>query len=452
MSHRMLSWVAQATAGTLLGEDRSFARVSTDTRTLGPGELFVALSGPNFDGHAFAARAADAGAVGLLVAHRVESALPQVVVEDTRLALGRLGAAWRALHPGQVLAITGSNGKTTTKQMLASIMARRGPCHATRGNLNNDIGVPLTLLELEPSHLSAVIELGANHRGEIAYLASLAAPGVGLVTNAGPAHLEGFGGLDGVAAGKGELYEALPPDGIAVINADDHYAEYWRRLAGARRVISFGRSDDADFREIGARDGALRCITPYGPLSVVLPLPGDHNRMNALGAMAAASAAGATAEQLVSGLEHVEIPGGRMARVAGRGGATLVDDSYNANPASMRAALEWACGLGQQVLFVMGDMGELGIDAPTLHAEVGARARALGVARLYAVGQLTPHAVAAFGAGASHHADLVELCAALERTLAPGCVVLIKGSRSARMERVVDALRTEPRATGSGGH
>ena len=452
MKGRTLSWVAAATAGTLHGEDRSFARVSTDTRSLSPGELFIALSGPNFDGHAFAAQAAAAGAVGVLVAHRVELALPQVVVEDTRLALGRLGAAWRARHPGPVIAITGSNGKTTTKQMLASIMTRRGPCHATRGNLNNDIGVPLTLLELEPSHTSAVIELGANHRGEIAYLASLAQANVGLVTNAASAHLEGFGNLDGVAAGKGELFEALPADGIAVINADDHYAEYWRRLAGARRVISFGRSDGADFREVGVRDGTLRCITPYGPLSVALPLPGDHNRMNALGAMAAAAAAGATAEQVVSGLERVEVPGGRLTRVAGRGGATLVDDSYNANPASMRAALEWACGLGQQVLFVMGDMGELGIDAATLHAEVGARARALGVARLFAIGQLTPHAVTAFGAGASHHADLAELCSALERALAPDCVVLIKGSRSARMERVVDALRAEPRATGSGGH
>jgi UDP-N-acetylmuramoyl-tripeptide--D-alanyl-D-alanine ligase len=452
MSHRTMSWVAAATAGTLHGGDASFTRVGTDTRTLGAGELFVALSGPNFDGHDFAARAAAAGAAGMLAAKRMALDAPQVVVEDTRLALGRLGAAWRARHRGPLIAVTGSNGKTTTKQMLASILAQRGPCHATRGNLNNDIGVPLTLLELEAEHASAVVELGANHRGEIAYLAQLAAPGVGLVTNAAPAHLEGFGSLDGVAAGKGELYEALPADGVAIINADDHYAEYWRRLAGTRRVVSFGRAAGADFREVGAADGKLQCVTPYGPLNVALPLPGEHNRMNALGAMAAASAAGATAAQIVSGLEQVEVPGGRLARVAGRGGATLVDDSYNANPASMRAALEWVSGLGQQVLFVMGDMGELGHDAPTLHAEVGARARALGVARLFAIGKLTPHAVAAFGAGASHHADLAALCAALEPALAPGRVVLIKGSRSARMERVVDALRADGRVTGSGGH
>ena len=452
MSHRMLSWAAAATGGMLAGADASFARVATDTRRIGAGELFVALSGPNFDGHDFAPQAAKAGAVGLLVARRLEVALPQVVVEDTRLALGRLGAAWRARHSMPLLAVTGSNGKTTTKQMLASIMARRGPCLATRGNLNNDIGVPLTLLELEAGHQSAVIELGANHRGEIAYLASLAAPSVALVTNAAPAHLEGFGGLDGVAAGKGEVYEALPADGVAVINADDHYAEYWRRLAGARRVVSFGRSAGADFREVGDRRGKLECVTPYGPLSIALPLPGDHNRSNALGAMAAAAAAGATAEQVVAGLESVEVPGGRLAEVAGRGGATLIDDSYNANPASMRAALEWACGLGRRVLFVMGDMGELGVDSATLHAEIGARARALGVARLFAIGTLTPHAVAAFGDGASHHADIAELCRALERALAPGCVVLIKGSRSARMERVVDALRADVRSTGSGGH
>jgi UDP-N-acetylmuramoyl-tripeptide--D-alanyl-D-alanine ligase len=452
MTHRTLSWAAQATNGALHGADGSFARVSTDTRTIGAGELFVALSGPNFDGHEFAARAIDAGAAGLLVARRLALDAPQVVVEDTRLALGRLGAAWRAQLRGPLLAITGSNGKTTTKQMLASIMARRGPCLATRGNLNNDIGVPLTLLELEPTHASAVVELGANHRGEIAYLASLAQPDVGLITNAASAHLEGFGNLDGVAAGKGELYEALPAHGVAVINADDHYAEYWRRLAGTRRVISFGRSAGADFREVGGHAGPLQVVTPYGPLSIELPLPGDHNRMNALGAMAAAAAAGATAEQVVSGLEKFEVPGGRLARVAGRRGATLVDDSYNANPASMRAALEWACGVGQTVLFVMGDMGELGGDAATLHAEVGARAKALGVTRLFAIGQLTPHAVAAFGAGASHHPDLAGLCAALEDALAPGCIVLIKGSRSARMERVVDALRLAPRATGSGGH
>jgi UDP-N-acetylmuramoyl-tripeptide--D-alanyl-D-alanine ligase len=452
MSHRMLSWAAAATGGMLHGADASFARVATDTRRMGAGELFVALSGPNFDGHDFAPQAAAAGAAGLLLARRLEVALPQVVVEDTRLALGRLGAAWRARHSMPLLAVTGSNGKTTTKQMLASIMARRGPCHATRGNLNNDIGVPLTLLELEARHRSAVIELGANHRGEIAYLASLAAPGVGLVTNAAPAHLEGFGSLDGVAAGKGELYETLPADGVAVINADDHYAEYWRRLAGTRRVVSFGRSAGADFREVGDRHGALQCVTPYGPLSIALPLPGDHNRMNALGAMAAAAAAGATAEQVVAGLEAAEVPGGRLTEVAGRGGATLIDDSYNANPASMRAALEWACGLGRPVLFVMGDMGELGVDAATLHAEIGARARELGVARLFAIGALTPRAVDAFGAGASHHADLDGLCRALEPVLEPGSVVLIKGSRSARMERVVDALRADARSTGSGGH
>jgi len=448
-SPRTLGWAASAVGGTLHGADRGFGRVSTDSRTLAADELFVALSGPNFDGHAFAAQAAAVGAAGAIVARRLELALPQIVVEETRLALGRLAHAWRARFAPPLIGVTGSNGKTTTKQMLASIMAEVGSCLATRGNLNNDVGLPLTLLDLDATHRSAVIEMGANHRGEIAYLAGIAAPTVGLVTNAGPAHLEGFGGLDGVAAGKGELFEALPADGVAVINADDHYADHWRRIAGTRRVVTFGFADGADFRGLGEGGDRLECATPFGRLALRMPVPGRHNRRNALAAMAAASAAGARAEHLVQGIERCQVPGGRLALVAGTGGVELCDDTYNANPASMRAALDWARDLARPFVFVMGDMGELGAGAPALHAEVGAYARDAGARRLFGIGPLTRHAVAGFGAGASHHADLDELLAALRAELVPGLVVLVKGSRSARMERVVDALRASPVVGGS---
>jgi len=451
MSARTLAWVAQVTGGMLRGADRSWSRVTTDSRLLASGELFVALVGPRFDGHGFAAQARARGAVGLLVARPLPVELPQVVVEETRLALGRMAAAWRARCALPLVGVTGSNGKTTTKQMLASILGQRGPCLATRGNLNNDVGLPLTLLELDPTHRSAVIEMGANHRGEIAYLAGLARPTVAVVTNAGPAHLEGFGNLDGVAAGKGELYEALGADGTAVINADDHYSDYWRQLAGARRVVSFGTRPGADFRALGGDGELLECATPHGRLELALPLPGAHNRRNALAAIAAASAAGAVAADLVAGLAKCTVPGGRLELVAGRAGIELVDDTYNANPASMRAALEWAAGLGRPLLFVMGDMGELGAGSAELHAEVGRAARAFGAQRLFALGVQTPHAVEAFGPGASHHRDLDALLAALEPSLAPGSVVLVKGSRSARMERVVEALRAAPAAAGEGG-
>jgi UDP-N-acetylmuramoyl-tripeptide--D-alanyl-D-alanine ligase len=446
---RTLGWAATAVGGRLHGADRAFGRVSTDSRTLAAGELFVALTGPNFDGHAFAAQAAAAGAAGAIVARRLDLSLPQIVVEETRLALGRLAHAWRARFSLPLIGVTGSNGKTTTKQMLTGIMSAAGRCHATRGNFNNDVGLPLTLLDLDADHRSAVIEMGANHRGEIAYLAGIAAPTVGLVTNAGPAHLEGFGGLDGVAAGKGELYEALPATGVAVINADDHYADHWRRLAGTRRVVTFGYAEGADFRGLSDDGEQLECATPFGRLSVRMPVPGAHNRRNALAAMAAASAAGARADHLVDGLARCQVPGGRLALVAGTGGVQLCDDTYNANPASMRAALDWARGLARPFLFVMGDMGELGTAAPALHAEVGVSARAAGARRMLGIGPLTAHAVAAFGAGASHHAHLDELLTALRAELAPGLVVLVKGSRSARMERVVDALRESPSSGGT---
>jgi UDP-N-acetylmuramoyl-tripeptide--D-alanyl-D-alanine ligase len=445
---RTLGWAAEAAGGTLHGADRAFGRVSTDSRTLGAGELFVALVGPNFDGHGFVAQAAAAGAAGAVVARRLDVGLPQVVVEETRLALGRLAQRWRRRFDIPLIGVTGSNGKTTTKQMLASIMGQAGRCHATRGNLNNDIGVPLTLLDLDDAHRSAVVEMGANHRGEIAYLAGLAAPTVGLVTNAGPAHLEGFGGLDGVAAGKGEMFESLPEAGVAVINADDHYADYWRRLAGTRRVVTFGLAAGADFRGVGGDGDRLECATPFGPLQLRVPLPGEHNRRNALAAMAAASAAGARAEHLVLGIERCEVPGGRLALVPGAGGIDICDDTYNANPASMRAALDWARGLERPFVFVMGDMGELGVAAPALHAEVGDYARAAGAQRLFGIGPQTARAVEAFGARGSHHAHLDELVAALRAELAPGLVVLVKGSRSARMERVVAALRLPSPATG----
>ncbi|HWP94821.1 MAG TPA: UDP-N-acetylmuramoyl-tripeptide--D-alanyl-D-alanine ligase [Gammaproteobacteria bacterium] len=446
MMERTLATVARATGGRLHGNDATFTRVCTDTRRLAAGELFVALRGPRFDGHVFAPRARELGAAGLVVEHHVSVGLPEVLVDDTRLALGRWAAAWRAQFALPVVGVTGSNGKTTTRALIASILAERGPTHATSGNLNNDIGVPLTLLELAPEHVASVVEMGANHAGEIAYLTRLARPTVGLVTNVGPAHLEGFGSLEGVARAKGELYLELPAEATAVVNVDERWSSLWREFIGQRRTLYFGTTADADFTLV---PGSLReeragsrftLRTPDGEAEIVLPLAGRHNVHNALGAAAAAWAAGATLAHIAAGLARARGVGGRLKAVAGPNGATVVDDTYNANPASMRAALDWAASLGSPVWFAMGDMGELGAEAPRLHAEIGAYARAHGVGRLLALGPLARHAVEAFGAGAEHFDDVEALITELKRSLPAGVTLLVKGSRSMRMERIVQAL------------
>lgn len=422
--------------------DVTFTGISTDTRTLEAGNLFVALRGPHFNGEDFLEQAREKGAAAALVQERREL-LPTLAVADTRLALGRLARAWRERFAIPVVGITGSNGKTTVKEMTAAILARCGNPLVTRGNLNNDIGVPLTLARLGADHNTAVIEMGANHPGEIGYLTDLARPTVGLVNNAGPAHLEGFGSLTGVAEGKGELFSHLPEGATAIINTEDRFAPLWRRLAGERPVIRFGIEGHADVSADWRGDDAgceMELVTPQGGLSLHLPLPGRHNVMNALAATAAALAAGADLEQVRAGLEGLQPVKGRLQRIALADGSLVIDDTYNANPGSLRAGIEvLAQGKGVRWL-VLGDMGELGEKGELLHQQMGKLARQAGLDHLFAIGPLAGAAAEVFGTGAVRCADMDALNAALQEFWTPGVKLLVKGSRRMGMERVVQAL------------
>jgi len=443
---------AAAVAGRLSGDDVVFHGVGTDTRTLRPGTLFVALRGEHFDGHDFIDLAMERGAVAAVVDRAVDSALSLIEVDDTRIALGRLAAAWRSRFTVPLVAVTGSNGKTTVKEMIASILSCDGDGLVTVGNLNNDIGVPLTLLRLSSDHRFAVIEMGANHAGEIGYLTGLAQPSVAVITNAGPAHLEGFGDLAGVARAKGEIFRGLAGSGIAVINADDAFARLWLDLASTHRTLTFGFDAGAAVhaRDVGESDGAVQAfvlVTPHGEVAVNLPLAGRHNCLNALAASAVATAVGATLADIKNGLERMNPVNGRLQMRAGMRGTRIIDDTYNANPSSVSAALRVLAGYGAvtRKWFVLGDMAELGGDAAELHATVGLEARHLGIDRIYAVGKLAVNAADAFGEGARRYAGHDDLIAELRSDIASSGtagapVILVKGSRSMHMERVVLAL------------
>lgn len=453
-----LSEVAHYSEGQAAGADREFTSVSTDTRTLKPGALFVALTGPNFDGHDFVAAALERGAAGALVERPLAVELPQVVVADPLAALSAFARAWRRQFHIAVVGVTGSNGKTTTKELIGSILSRLGPTLVTRGNLNNHIGVPLTLLELTAQHRYAVIEMGANHQGEIAHLANIAEPTVGIVTNAGAAHLEGFGSLEGVALGKGEMFRALPVEGVAVINADDAYAALWRENRSAERVLTFGFEQPADFsaHKVQARSDAggfrtdFELVMPYGRKNATLHLAGLHNLRNALGAAAAACAAGAELDDIVAGLEAMKSVAGRLELKPALNGAFVVDDSYNANPSSLKAGLDAFRSFSGARWLVLGEMKELGASADELHAEVGRYARQAGVERLLAVGERARFAVEAFGEGGVWFEDVDALIEAARHSLRKDVAVLIKGSRANRLERVAAALTGA--SSGEGHH
>ena len=458
---RDLAELARATGGFLHGANAAFGRVATDTRDLEPGSLFVALRGERYDGHDFVPQAASRQAAGALVSRLASTPIAQVVVPDTLAGLSAFAHAWRRHFDGTVIGITGSNGKTTVKEMTGAILARTGSCLVTQGNLNNHIGVPLTLSRLEPTHRFAVIEMGANHLREIAHLASLAEPDVGLVINAGPAHLEGFGGIDGVARGKGEMFEALRIEGTAVINADDRFAAYWHGLArAAGRIVTFGMRERADFSATSAGSRLVNAgvasefelACPLGRRHVRLALAGDHNVMNALAAAATAYAAGASLDAIADGLAAMRPVSGRLAFRPALDGARLIDDSYNANPGSMRAGLRYLSSVPGEHWLVLGEMRELGTDSAQLHAEIGEYARQCGVTRLLAVGEDARHAVEAYGPGASWFAGIEDLIAAAKSGLGHGVTVLIKGSRANRLERVADALAVDGTATGGGSH
>jgi UDP-N-acetylmuramoyl-tripeptide--D-alanyl-D-alanine ligase len=470
-----LSQIAQALDAQLIDPDVEFLNVNTDSRKIQAGDLFIALRGEKFDGAEYVAAALQSGAAAAVVNQdsgfkkqdsgcriqdsgapdaqsgvlNPESCIlnPQsslLVVADTRIALGKLAAFWRAQFDIPLVAITGSNGKTTVKEMLAAILAVAASdaekVLATKGNFNNDIGMPLTLLRMTAAHHYAVIEMGMNHFGEIAYLTHLARPQVALVNNASGAHLQGLGSIEGVARAKGEIFAGLASDGIAVINADDDYAYVWRELAGAHRVLDFSLQHQAAVQGTWSAEGyggVLQATTPVGELRVVLQVPGMHNARNALAAATAAIALNIPLEVIAQGLENFGGVAGRLQRKLGKAGATLIDDTYNANPASMLAALQVLAHTAGKRIFVLGDMGELGDDAVQFHHDIGIAARASGIEKLFALGDMSAAAVQEFGAGAQHFSSVENLCAALEKELDAHTTVLVKGSRFMKMERVI---------------
>jgi UDP-N-acetylmuramoyl-tripeptide--D-alanyl-D-alanine ligase len=444
---RTLSEFARACGGRLHGADRSFFGVSTDTRTLSAGELFVALRGPNFNGNEFAGAAQAAGAAGAVVDSRQDLALSQVVVADVQRALEQASSRWRDAYRIPIVGVAGSNGKTTVKEMTAQILGQVGACLSTRGNLNNHIGVPLTLLRLEQQHRFAVVEMGANRAGEVAALVVIAKPTIGLITNAGAEHLEGFGSLEGVARAEGEMVAGLSADAVAVINADDEFAELWRKSTRAR-VVTFGVSESADFRAANVRvdstpDGFITSFTlicPLGEAEIELQLAGQHNVSNALAAAAAAAAAGASLDNIVAGLAAMRAVRGRLQLKTARNGAWIIDDSYNANPSSVRAGIEVLAQLEGRKWMVLGGMGELGEFTDEAHVEAGAYAREHGIEKLFTLGPLASLAADSFGAGAVKFADAESLARALDSQADAGVRLLIKGSRFNRLERVVEAL------------
>jgi UDP-N-acetylmuramoyl-tripeptide--D-alanyl-D-alanine ligase len=440
-----LSQVAHWCEGRLLGDDATIASVTTDSRVAaGDRALFVALRGENFDAHEFAAQAQANGVAAMLVSRRVEVDVPQVLCADTQEALGEFAAGMQQGRSAVVVALTGSNGKTSVKTLVHGILQRTGRCYVNPGNRNNEIGLPLAVLEAPEDAQFAVYEMGAGKPGDIAYLASIAPPQVALVNNIAPAHLERMGSLLGVAETKGAIYEALPDDGVGVVNADDAFAPYFMDRLSGRRVFRFGIENDADvFADaiIPSGEGSrFRLHTPAGSEDIALPLPGRHNVMNALAAAALALGAGAPLDAIVDGLRHAEPVKGRQVPHRLRSGAVLIDDSYNANPGSVEAAIAALAQAGGEAWLVLGSMAELGEGAAALHAGLGHQARGAGIARLWTIGDLAAHASRAFGDGGRHFADQASLIAALRAELRDGVRCLVKGSRSSAMDKVVRAL------------
>ncbi len=449
-----LAELAVPLGGRLLGSDCTFREVSTDSRALGRGALFVALTGERFDGHDYLAQAANAGASCAVVSRSLESTLPLLQVDDTGRALGHLGAFNRQLYRGPLVAITGSSGKTTAKNMVSSVLSRRGRTLATEGNFNNEIGVPLTLLRLAPGDEFAVVEMGAARAGDIAWLCELGRPSVAVLLNAMPAHLEGFGSVDDVAEAKGEIFDGLGSGDFAVINADQPWAARWRERSGEATVLDFGLDAEAAvkasaIRTLGVEGTTFTAHTPAGELQVQLALPGRHNVANALAAIAVGLACGLSLAEIGEGLQAVRPASGRLLATVGPGGVTVVDDCYNANPGSVRAAIDLLAGCSGRRTLVLGAMRELGPDSALLHREVGQYARQSGIERLWGVGEELSPCVEAFGEGGCLFPDREAAVAALPGAFGADDTVLVKGSRSAGMERLLQALLASP-AEGEG--
>jgi len=449
MTWLRLSDIRSVVEGEWVGADAMFERVSIDTRTLQKGDLYCALVGRRFDGHDFVEQAAQRGATALCVQRRVAVALPQWIVPDTRLALGRLAAWWRTRWGKPIVGITGSNGKTTCKEMIAAILAEAGATWWTQGNLNNDIGVPLTLLGLRDAHRHAVIEMGANHPGEIAYTANLTQPDVAVITNIGPAHIAGFGDTDGVAREKSALFSALTTNGVAVINSDDRYFSFLRDATAGRRVLTFGLTADAEVHVETIGDTHIAetgFVTPFTVNALgqrhpmMLALAGRHNIANALAAIAAGLALDIDLATMARGLGKMRPVTGRLQLWRTRQGAWLIDDSYNANPASLHAALDVLRHCPGEHWVALGAFGELGPDSVAIHADLGDALRRAGVTRLWATGEDARWTAERFGKGGTYYQEQSALIDALSAALTGNETLLIKGSRAQQMERVAGAL------------
>jgi len=429
--------------GIMQGSDVEFSAVSTDTRSLQPGDLYVALDGENFDGHDYLAQAEKAGAAAAIVHKNVQTNLSRIKVENTRKALGRLAAAWRQSFSGSVVAVTGSNGKTTVKEMAAAILSEQGDVLATQGNFNNDIGLPLTLLRMAQEKY-AVIEMGANHSGEIAYLTSITKPDVAVITNAGPAHLEGFGSIKAVAEAKGEIYQGLTEQGVAVVNLDDKYATYWLDLNAHRNALTFSMFNTAAnvcgswlATKIG---GELHVKIDGDELVIHLQLHGLHNAMNALAAIAIAETLQVPRNKIVKALSEFRSVRGRLDFHQVSDTLLVIDDTYNANPASLKAGIEVLGELSGEHWLILGDMGELGDGAQRIHFDAGAHAKESGVDKLLAVGDASRNAVEAFGDGAIFFETKDDLVAFVQQHKSEILNILVKGSRFMHMEEIVDSL------------
>ena len=467
-----LSQVAAALGVDLIGEDRSFSQISINTRTLQQGDLFIAIKGENFDAHDFLQQAEVSGACGLVVEQNCDSVLPQIKVKNSRQALGDIATLWASAFSLPIVAVTGSCGKTTVKEMTAAILAH-GHCSehngcehvlATRGNLNNDIGVPLTLLRLDYEHEAAVIELGANHIGEIRQLVGMVQPDVALITNVAPAHIEGFGSIEGVAQAKSEIYEGLKNTGTAIINNDDNFADFWKNKCQKMKessdfeqkdieILTFGLDKPADITAAYKQSGRgidMTIFTPAGEQSVNLQQFGKHNVYNALAATAAALSAGCSLDDIKKGLESFNTVSGRLEQKSGVQGCVLFDDTYNANPGSVKAGIEAVQQLDGEVVLILGDMGELGNESETLHFKLGEAAASMGVEKLFTVGTLSQAISDGFNATlretdsqaepSIHFDDKHSLINYVRPILHKDNVVLVKGSRTMGMETIVNAL------------
>ncbi|MDT8427714.1 MAG: UDP-N-acetylmuramoyl-tripeptide--D-alanyl-D-alanine ligase [Pseudomonadales bacterium] len=434
--------------GRLIGRDTSFNAVSTDTRKLNPGELYIALTGPNFDGNEFIASAAEKGACGAIVNCEIDEDFPQLQVADTTTALGQMGAWNRGQSKAMFLAITGSQGKTSVKEMTAAILRTEHAVYASRGNFNNAIGVPLSLLQIEAEHEFAVLELGASGAGEIAYTVDLVRPDISLINNAAEAHLEGFGSLSGVVAAKGEIIDGLGPEGVAVLNADDPAFPVWRQRAAPRKVLAFSLDENNVHADIHATNIEMKAElgskftlnTPKESIRIKLRLPGVHNVANALAAASVALVAGADLKSIKKGLNTVLPVAGRMQMMSSPQGARVIDDSYNANPSAFMAAIDVLASCEGVRILVAGDMAELGDESDSLHRQLGTYANQKKIDLLWTVGEKSRLASIEFGPHAQHFNSQEELLIKLNTSLGAGVTVLVKGSRSAGMDNIVKQI------------